>query len=121
MLTWAVQAGLIAQNPVANLVPLPQRESTKVYRRRALSEAEITRFLEAARADDCECAKRVAAALTIESGSKGAQPARASGYVVASLRRDRRALRRADSHRLARHRLRTAGAGAARGEHEVRA
>jgi len=38
-----------------------------------LSEEEVTRFLEAARADDRVCAERVAAAKTIGKGSKGAQ------------------------------------------------
>ena len=52
MLNWAARAGLIAQNPIARLPPLPEREASRRYRRRALTELEIERFLEAARADD---------------------------------------------------------------------
>jgi integrase len=51
-LTWAVQIALIAANPIANLPRLPENETTKRYRRRALSDEEIARFLAAARDDD---------------------------------------------------------------------
>jgi integrase len=58
MLNWALRAGLIAANPIIHMPRLPERESTKVYRRRALSEVEITRFLRAAREDDRANAER---------------------------------------------------------------
>jgi integrase len=53
-LTWAVRVGLIAENPVRNMPRLPESEATKRYRRRAMSEDEIARFLAAAEADDRE-------------------------------------------------------------------
>lgn len=70
MMRWACRAGLIAQNPVANLSPLAQRESTKRCRRRAMSEVEIERFLAAARDDDRSCAEYFSASRSIESGTK---------------------------------------------------
>lgn len=51
-LTWAVRVGLIAENPVRKMPRLPESEATRVYRRRAMSEDEIARFLAAAKADD---------------------------------------------------------------------
>ena len=51
-LNWAVKLDLIARNPIANLPRLKETEATQRYRRRALSEAEIAAFLEAAREDD---------------------------------------------------------------------
>ncbi len=54
MLTWAVEAGLIAANPIASLKRLPASRDHQVYRRRALSDAEIERFLAASRAEDGE-------------------------------------------------------------------
>jgi integrase len=58
MLSWAVKVGLIAENPLAHIPRLPQPERTRVHRRRAMSEDEITRFLDAARADDREALER---------------------------------------------------------------
>jgi integrase len=52
MLGWAVKVGLIAENPLAHIPRLPQPERTRVHKRRAMTEDEITRFLEAAREDD---------------------------------------------------------------------
>lgn len=57
MLNWAVRAGLVAANPIANLQRLPEREAAKVHRRRAMSEEEIDAFLAAARADDADNAR----------------------------------------------------------------
>jgi integrase len=57
MLNWAVRAGLIAANPIANLQRLPEREAAKVHRRRAMTETEIEAFLAAARADDAQNAR----------------------------------------------------------------
>jgi integrase len=57
MLNWAVRAGLVAANPIANLQRLPEREAAKVHRRRAMTEAEIEAFLAAARADDADNAR----------------------------------------------------------------
>ena len=56
MLAWAVSAGLIAANPLAGLKRLPASRDHQVYRRRALSEDEIERFLAAARTEDEELA-----------------------------------------------------------------
>jgi integrase len=56
MLAWAVAAGLIAANPLAGLKRLPASRDHHVYRRRALSEDEVERFLAAARAEDEELA-----------------------------------------------------------------
>ncbi|MFN0007022.1 MAG: tyrosine-type recombinase/integrase [Planctomycetota bacterium] len=60
MLRWAERAGLIAQSPIERMPRLPETEATKRYRRRAMTEEEIARFLAAAKADDRqnECAAR---------------------------------------------------------------
>jgi integrase len=55
MLNWAVDAGVIAQNPIARLKKLPEGKGHQVHRRRALSEDEGERFLAASRADDERC------------------------------------------------------------------
>ena len=52
MLTWAERVGLVAANPVKHLPRLPESEATKRYRRRAMTEEEIARFLAAAEDDD---------------------------------------------------------------------
>lgn len=59
MLTWAVDAGLVAQNPIARLKRLPDGEAHARCRRRAMTDDEIARFLAAAEADDAENEKRV--------------------------------------------------------------
>jgi integrase len=60
MLNWAVDAGVIAQNPVGRLKRLPTTRDHQRYRRRALSEGEIARFLAASEADDAENELRAA-------------------------------------------------------------
>ena len=55
MLRWAVMADLIAKNPLANVKPLPTGERHQRHVRRALSDAEIERFLAAASDDDTSC------------------------------------------------------------------
>lgn len=52
MLRWAQANGVIAQDPLAGLKRLPEGTDHQRYRRRALSEDEIARFLDAAAADD---------------------------------------------------------------------
>lgn len=52
MLRWAVEMELIAKNPLQNLKPLPETAEHKVYRRRALSDDEIGRLLDASLDDD---------------------------------------------------------------------
>lgn len=52
MLRWAERVSLIAQSPIERMPRLPESEATKRYRRRAMSENEIARFLAAAEADD---------------------------------------------------------------------
>lgn len=64
MLNWAVDAGVIAQNPIARLKKLPEGKGHQVHRRRALSDDEIERFLAASREYDRTCereAERVGA------------------------------------------------------------
>jgi integrase len=73
MLTWAVRAQLIAANPLSGLRRLPQGEQHQKRVRRALSDEEIERFLDAAAEDDREQADYRAAATTIAHGSKGAK------------------------------------------------
>src|SRR5690349_13288187 len=71
MLRWAVSVELIAENPLRNLKPIPLNEKNKTKRRRALTEPEISRLLEAARLDDIEQAERLAAKQTIRSRTQG--------------------------------------------------
>jgi integrase len=54
MLRWAYDAGLTVSNPVHGLKRLPQSRDCATFRRRALSEEEITRFIAAAETDDHE-------------------------------------------------------------------
>jgi len=54
MLRWAYEAGLTTSNPVHGLKRLPQSRDCATFRRRPLSEEEITRFIAAAEADDHE-------------------------------------------------------------------
>jgi len=51
-LTWAKRGGYIATNPLRELSPLPQRKRDIVKKRRALTDEERVRFMEAARAAD---------------------------------------------------------------------
>jgi integrase len=55
LLSWAVEASLIAENPILRLRALPEGPKHTRRNRRALSEDEITRFLAAAEADDSRC------------------------------------------------------------------
>lgn len=52
MLKWAVEAGLIAANPIQNVKKLPEGRAHQVCRRRAMTDEEIDRFLAAAGEDD---------------------------------------------------------------------
>ena len=52
MLAWAVGCGLIPTNPLRQLRRLPDGAGNQRYRRRALTDDEIRRFLEAATQDD---------------------------------------------------------------------
>lgn len=52
MLAWAVGCGLIPTNPLRQLRRLPDGAGHQRYRRRALTDDEIRRFLEAAGQDD---------------------------------------------------------------------
>ncbi len=52
MFAWAVGCGLIQSNPLRNLRRLPDGAGHQRYRRRALTDAEIERFLAAAERDD---------------------------------------------------------------------
>jgi integrase len=70
-LTWAVASGYLAINPIENPRPLPETEDTQVKRRRALSDDEIGRLLQAAVEDNAERAARFAAERTIASGTLG--------------------------------------------------
>jgi integrase len=72
-LAWAEKLALIALNPLTRLPRLPENEATKRYRRRAMSEDEIHRFLAAAYEDD----RRNAAALFPSAGDHERRPARA--------------------------------------------
>lgn len=52
MFGWAVGCGLIATNPLRNLRRLPDGAGHQRYRRRALTDDEIQRFLDAAKGED---------------------------------------------------------------------
>ncbi len=57
MLRWAVEMDLIAKNPIGSLKPLPERGEHRRYQRRALSDQEIQRFLQASERDDQNAAR----------------------------------------------------------------
>jgi integrase len=71
MLRWAERNGLIAENPVPSIKPLPLDRGHLRRRRRAMSDDEIERFLQAARDDDRSIQERWSARLSILAGSKG--------------------------------------------------
>ncbi len=52
MLRWAAESGIIAANPVANMKRLPETRDHQAYRRRAMTDDEIERFIAASRFDD---------------------------------------------------------------------
>lgn len=54
MLGWAVEVGMIPQSPLPPIRRLPETRDHQRYRRRALREEEVARFLAAAEADDLE-------------------------------------------------------------------
>mgnify|MGYP001225640398 CR=1 FL=1 len=58
MFAWALGCGLIDANPLRNVRRLPDGAGHQRYRRRALTDAEIERFLAAAESDDKETAAR---------------------------------------------------------------
>ena len=57
MLTWALECGLIDGSPLGRIRRLPDGAGHQRCVRRALTDDEITRFLDAARADDLETAR----------------------------------------------------------------
>ena len=57
-LNWCVRLDLIVANPIGRTPRLKETEATARYRRRALSESEIVRFLTASEEDDQLCATR---------------------------------------------------------------
>ncbi|MBK7876313.1 MAG: hypothetical protein IPJ77_11240 [Planctomycetes bacterium] len=71
MLNWAEKNGLIGQNPIRAIDPLPTDRGHIRRQRRAMSEDEIQRFLAAAAEDDRRVEAQVAAARTIANGTKG--------------------------------------------------
>ncbi len=56
MISWAVKAGLATAHPLQGLKGLPDGRAHQRYRRRALSETDIERFLAAAEAEDAALA-----------------------------------------------------------------
>jgi integrase len=54
-LKWAVQNEVVGRNPIAHVKPLRYKPADFKYRRRALSEPELARFLCAVEEDDEEC------------------------------------------------------------------
>ena len=70
-LNWARSSGYVATNPIERLRPLPETEDTQVKRRRALSDEEIGKLLQAAVEADRERASWFAAERTIASGVLG--------------------------------------------------
>ncbi len=71
MLRWAVDAELLAVNPLARLKPLPEGKKHQKFRRRELNEVEITKCRNEAAKDDQREADHMAAARSIEGGTKG--------------------------------------------------
>lgn len=76
-LNWARDAGLIAENPIARLKPLRIDDGKIRRQRRALSDEEIARFLDAARADDVAMQRDRRAATIAGRGSGGPRSTRA--------------------------------------------
>lgn len=66
MFRWAIDAGLIAESPIERIKRLPDGEANQVYRRRAMNDDEIERFLAAADADDRENERRLAISVANE-------------------------------------------------------
>jgi integrase len=73
MFGWAVSCGMIAANPIANVKTLPVGERYSRRTRRALSDVEIDRVLEAAVEDDRRMQARLARSPALGGESKGAR------------------------------------------------
>ena len=58
MLNWAVKVGLLTSHPLRGIERLPDGRKHQAYRRRALTEDEITRFLAAVEEEDARLAER---------------------------------------------------------------
>ncbi len=71
MLRWGERVGLIAANPIERIPRLPLTKGHLRHQRRAMTDDEIERFLEAARVDDEMWGNHAAAKTTIENGTKG--------------------------------------------------
>ena len=54
-LGWAVETELLGRMPIARIKALPETEEHSRYRRRALTDDEIARFLDAVAQDDADC------------------------------------------------------------------
>lgn len=67
MLNWAVDSGLISENPVKALRPMAYDATKVVRKRRPLEEAEVSRLLEVARARDEELGRPVPFSLLWEA------------------------------------------------------
>lgn len=72
MMNWADASGLIAENPVRKIKRLPVTKHHIRRSRRALSDDEIRRLLDAARESDEALQRYRSASATIEHGTKGA-------------------------------------------------
>lgn len=59
MIRWGVDAGLVDRDPLKGLKKLPETARTQRYKRRALSEEEIGRFIAAAEEEDVALASTV--------------------------------------------------------------
>ncbi len=71
MLRWAADNGMIKENPIAGLKPLPIPKDLVRLKRRALSEDEIARLYAAAEEDDRAIEAYYRAEKTIAGGTKG--------------------------------------------------
>ena len=77
MLNWGVASQLIADNPLRSIKRLPDGEAHQVRRRRAMSEDEVGRFLDAVRADDHRNDELLADRRGRRSSEKGTPPGNA--------------------------------------------
>jgi len=65
MLHWAVDADLIAANPLARVKKLPETGEHRRYQRRALSDDEIERLLDGVRQDDVNATRLAGARMRV--------------------------------------------------------
>lgn len=70
MLRWAEENEFIGRNPIRNLKRLPESKGHQRYRRRALTEEEIGRFMVASRDDDLENGLRWQSGQVFRGGGK---------------------------------------------------